>query len=92
MDAITPYKALLKMKQLTEFGIPFSFEFYTYNSTLDISNGIKCEPKAMLRLGLTKEMSKKADTLIAYIDCTNNAPRFFNLPLLVKFNGITIRP
>jgi hypothetical protein len=92
MDAFTPYQALNKMKQLTELGILFSFEFYTYSSHTDASNGLKVVDKALLRLGLRKDQSDKVDTLVAYTDCTNDKPRFFNLPLLTKFNGITIKP
>jgi hypothetical protein len=92
MDAFTPYQALNKMKQLTECGIPFSFQFYSYSSNSGTSNGIKQVDKALLRLGLRKDQSDKADTLIAYTDCTTNQPRFFNLPLLIMFNGITIKP
>lgn len=92
MGTFTPYQALKKMKQLTECGIPFSFEFYTYNSTKDSADGLRSVDKALLRLGLRKDQSDKDDILIAYTDCTINKPRFFNLPLLTKFNGITIKP
>lgn len=92
MDTFTPYQALKKMKQLTECGILFSFEFYTYSSKSDTSKGLRKVDKGQLRLGLRNDQSNKADTLIAYTDCTNDQPRFFNLPLLMKFNGITIKP
>ena len=92
MEAFTPYQALKRMKQLTEYGIPFSLEFYSYNSTKDSAEGLKNVDKALLRLGLRKDQSDKYDTLIAYTDCTIDKPRFFNLPLLTKFNGITITP
>ena len=92
MDTFTPYQALKKMKQLTECGIPFSFEFYTYSSKSDSSNGLRRINKGLLRLGLRNDQSNKADTLIAYTDCSIDLPRFFNLPLLIKFNGITIKP
>ena len=87
-----PYEALRRMRQLTECGIPFSFEFYSYNSTKNISYGIKKVDKALLRLGLRDDQSDKSQVLIAYTNHNEHTDRFFNLPLLTKFNGIAIKP
>ena len=92
MATLTPYEALKKMRQLSELNIPFSFEFYSLNSTKDTSEGKKTVDKALLRLGLRKDQSSKSELLIAYTDYSTDKPRFFNLPLLMKFNGITIKP
>ncbi len=82
--------AIIKMRTLTELGIPFSFEFYSYNSTKDISYGLKKVDKALLRLGLRQDQSDKSEVLIAYTNYTSNTPKFFYLPLLMKLNGISI--
>lgn len=92
MAVITPYQALTRMRQLSELGIPFSFEFYSYNSTKGVTEGYKIVELSLLRLGLRSDKTDKAQTLIAYTDYNNDVPRFFNLPLLMKFNGIQIRP
>lgn len=92
MAHLTPYEALKKMRQLTDLGIPFSFTFFSYNSTTDTSAGYKQVDKALLRLGLRKDQSNKSESLIAYTDHTNDKSRFFNLPLLITFNGINIKP
>lgn len=93
MDSITPYQAIKRMRELSQAGIPFSFEFYSYNSTVGTSDGNKVVAKAILRQGLRNDQSEKADILIAY---TNHADggtsRFFYLPLLTKFNQYTIKP
>lgn len=80
------------MRQLTEFGIPFSFEFFSYNSTKDESDGYKVVEKAMLRMGLRQDQSDKSHILIAYVNYKEDTNRFFYLPLLMKFNGIQIIP
>ena len=89
---MTPYEALKRMRQQTECGIPFSFEFISFNSTKQVSNGIKRVDKALLRLGLRDDQSDKAQVLIAYTNHNEHTDRFFNLPLLTKFNGIDIQP
>lgn len=76
------------MRRLTELGIPFSFEFHTYNATKQSSNGYKRVDKALLRLGLSPKQSSKHKTLIAYTEFVGSEEkhRFFYLPLLAKFN------
>ena len=88
---MTPYEALKRMRQLTEYGIPFSFEFVSYNSTKNKSYGNKKVDKALLRLGLRDDQSNKSEVLIAYTNHNEHTDRFFNLPLLTKFNGIDIK-
>jgi len=92
VDVIGLYDALKKMRQLTDYGIPFSFEFYSYNSTKGISEGYKIVHKGLLRQGMRKNQSDKAEVLIGYVNHTEGGNRFFNLPLLMKFNGINIKP
>jgi len=92
MATVTPYEALKKMRQLTELSIPFSFIYYSFNSTKQTSEGLKQVDKALLRLGLRKDQSTKSDLLIAYTDYCSDKPRFFNLPLLISINGINIKP
>ncbi len=89
---LTPHQAVHKMRQMSESGIPFSFTFYSYDSTRRISSGIKHVEQALLRLGLRSDQSDKAYTLIAYYNYKENTNRFFNLPLLLEFNGIQIKP
>ena len=86
------YIAINRMRQLTELGIPFSFEFYSYNSTKGESFGYKTVAKATLRLGLRDDQSTKSEILIAYNDHIKDSPGFFNIPLLMKFNGLDIKP
>ncbi len=78
------------MRQLTDYGIPFSIEFYSWNSTKGQSDGYKIVSNAQLRKGFRKDQSDKAEVLIAYVDHDKGANRFFYLPLLMKFNGLTI--
>jgi hypothetical protein len=78
------------MRQLSDAGIPFSFECYAYNSTKKQSAGHKVVDKALLRNGLHKDKSDKAYILIAYHNYINETDRHFYLPLLTKFNGLDI--
>lgn len=90
--ALEMYQAISRMRELTELGIPFSFEFFSYNSTKNISYGHKKVDKALLRQGLRNDQSDKSELLIAYYDYNKNSEGFFNIPLLMKFNGIDIKP
>lgn len=90
--AIELYHAIKRMRELTELGIPFSFEFYSYNSSKKISYGYKKVAKATLRLGLRSDQSDKAEILIAYNDHDKGKEGFFNIPLLIKLNGLDIKP
>lgn len=83
------YDALKRMRVLTKAGIPFSFEYLSYNSSKGESNGFKIVTNAQLRQGYRNNQSDKASVLIGY---TNNhgGNRWFYLPLLIKFNGYKI--
>jgi hypothetical protein len=81
------------MRQLTEAGVPFSFEFYSYNSTTGKSSGHKIVPVAQLRQGYRNDQSHMAQVLIGYKNHSNGGvDRFFNMALLLKFNGYLIKP
>ncbi|MES2487123.1 MAG: hypothetical protein V4581_14395 [Bacteroidota bacterium] len=92
-QTITPYQAIKRMRELTALGIPFSFGFYSLDTTRGTSDGLKGVAKGILRLGLRNDQSPKAKTLIAYTDhSAGEEPRFFHLALLMTFNNYTIKP
>lgn len=81
------------MRELSAAGIPFSFEFFSWNGSKRMSEGYKVVDKALLRQGLRNDQSSKAHILIAYTNHGNgDVSRFFNLPLLMKFNGYIVKP
>lgn len=79
------YRVLQRMRELTKAGVPFDIEFYSYNHTKGTSSGLKKATNVVLRTGLSKEYSDKADVLIGYKE--DNKNRWFYLPLLIKFNN-----
>lgn len=92
-NTITPYQAIKRMRELTAAGVPFSFEFFTYNGTKHETKGMRTIAKGMLRQGLRNDQSDQANTLIAYTDHANgDTPRFFHLALLMKLNEYHIKP
>lgn len=90
-QTIKLYDALKRMRQLTELGIPFTFSFLSYNSTTSTSDGFKDITNAQLRKGYRDDQSDKVDLLIGYVNA-QDGNRWFYLPLLIKFNGYTIKP
>jgi len=92
MDSINLYDALSRMRELTSLNIPFSFEYISCNTTTESSTGRKKVAKALLRTGLSREKSDKSEILIGYTIEPSEEPRWFYLPLLVSFNGITVKP
>lgn len=92
MDSITPHMAIKRMRELTEVGVPFSFEFTTYSKIKGLSNGKKFIARAMLRRSYRKDQSNLSEQLIAYVDLDLGLNRQFHLPLLTKFNDYTIKP
>ena len=88
---INPYDALKRMRELTQLGIPFSFEFVSYNSSNNTSDGIKRVVNAQLRKSYRSDQSDKSNVLIGYVN-GNDDNRWFYLPLLMKFNGYLIKP
>jgi len=90
-STIKLYDALKRMRTLTDLGIPFTFKFLSYNATTDTSEGFKEVTNAQLRKSYRDDQSKKADLLIGYVN-QHDGSRWFYLPLLIKFNGYTIKP
>jgi hypothetical protein len=85
------YDALKRMRALTELGIPFEFEFLSFNATNNTTDGFKRVSKAQLRRGYRDDQSDKAAILIGYVN-KHDGNRWFYLPLLMKFNGYIIKP
>lgn len=90
-QTIKLYEAIKRMRLLTELGIPFTFTFLSYNSTDQSSAGFKHVTNAQLRKGYRNDQSDKARILIGYVNEYDNN-RWFYLPLLMKFNGIQVKP
>lgn len=90
-STIKLHDALKRMRTLTDLGIPFSFKFLSYNATTRTSDGFKEVSNAQLRKSYRDDQSKKADLLIGYVN-QHDGNRWFYLPLLIKFNGYTIKP
>lgn len=88
---ITPFDAVKRMRELTEKGIPFSFEFLSYNDTSNTSDGFKLVRKSQLRKGYRDDQSTKSSILIGYVN-EYSENRWFYLPLLLKFNDYRIKP
>ena len=85
------YDALKRMRALTELGIPVDFEFLSFNTKSNTTDGFKSVSKAQLRKGYRDDQSSKADILIGYVN-EHDGNRWFYLPLLIKFNGHVIQP
>ena len=92
MGGITVYEALDRMRNLTAINVPFSIEFVTYSDTTKSSKGIRKVSKALLRTGLSRGQSEKSEILIGFTEEPEESPRWFYLPLLLKFNGTPVRP
>jgi hypothetical protein len=80
------------MRDQTKAGIPFSFEHLTFNATNGTTNGLRQVDKALLRAGMGQEYSNKSEVLIGYTLEPKGDERWFYLPLLVKFNGMNVKP
>jgi hypothetical protein len=89
---MSPAQALTKMRELTQSNIPFELEYVSCNISKGESDGLKRESKVLLRTGMNKEISYRSEILIGYTREPEGVPRWFYLPLLTKFNGITIKP
>lgn len=89
-ESIGLYQAIKRMRVLTDAGIVFTFEFISLNTSKNASAGLKKVSKAQLRSGYRIEQSSKSNILIGY---TNEfgQNRWFYLPLLTKFNNLTIK-
>ena len=84
------YEAIKAMRSLSKDNIPFSIKFVSMNSTNNTSKGQCVVDKCVLRTGLSKEYSKKANSLISYIDLSDDSNKSFYIPLLTEFNQIEI--
>lgn len=91
MKTITTFQAISMMRKLTKIGVPFSFSFYTYNSTKQQTSGVRSVERALLRQGLRKDQSDKSETLIAFTEYPTGEAKFFHLSLLLSFNGYEIK-
>ena len=90
-STIKRFDTIKRMRKLTELGIPFEFEFLSYNQTTGVSVGFKKVFKAQLRKGYRDEQSDKSNVLIGYVN-EFGKNRWFYLPLLIRFNGHIIQP
>lgn len=91
LPTIKPLQAIKKMRVLTEAGIPFSFQFLSYNESKGVSEGFKLVVNAQLRKSYRNDQSNKSKLLVGYKD-HQDSNRWFYLPLLTKFNGHIIKP
>jgi len=85
------YEVIRQMRALTNASIPFSMKFVSMNSTQQVSKGERVVSKALLRTGLSKEYSKKHNSLISYVDLSDNSNKSFYIPLLTEFNSTPIK-
>jgi hypothetical protein len=83
-------KGLRAMRNRSEVGVPFSFEYLSHDATRNESSGVKKVKRAILRTGMSQEMSSKSELLVAYTDLDGNIPRQFYAPLLLKVNDIKL--
>jgi hypothetical protein len=81
------FKAIDKMRELSQRGISFSFSFMTYSFDRHKSNGVVEIQNAILRKQSSMEDNKHADIMLNYLDKdTNDFGRCYQL-LLMEFNG-----
>jgi len=81
------YKAIARMRELSEMGIPFSFSFMSFSYERGKSDGIIEVNSAKLRKQSTVEDNVHADIMLNYFDLDNNEyGRCYQL-LLMEFNG-----
>lgn len=85
------YDAIGRMRELTRIGAPFTFSFMSYSETKGESDGVKVVTNAQLRMGYRRDQSDKSGLLIGYVNA-HDGNRWFYLPLLLSFNGQTIKP
>lgn len=85
------YEALTQMRLLSKENIPFAIKFISLNESEGVSNGERVITKCILRKGLSKDISEKANLLVSYTDLSTNSPKSFYLPLLLEFNQIEIK-
>lgn len=76
---------IIRMRELTDNNIPFSFSFMSYNSTKGSTGGIKHVNRAELRSGYSSKHDK-SQQLLAYKDIDTGKNRNCYIPLILKFN------
>jgi hypothetical protein len=91
MQVIRLYEAIKRMRELTRIGVPFTFSFMSYSESKGQSSGVKVVTHAQLRMSYRNDQSDKADILIGYVNA-QDGNRWFYLPLLLSFNGQTVKP
>lgn len=91
MQTISLYEALKRMRVLTEMGVPFSFQFISYNESTKQGGVLKEVTGAQLRQGYRADQSDKHNILIGYVNA-HQQNRWFYLPLLTKFNNLKVIP
>lgn len=84
------YEAIKVMRELSGASIPFSMKFITMNGSTQQSSGERSVDKALLRTGLSKEYSKKHNSLISYVDLSDDSNKSCYIPLLTELNNIPI--
>lgn len=83
------HEAIKRMREFTEKGIPFEFTYLSYNSKTEESDGFKTIQGAQLRKSYRDDQSNRSKYLIGYVH-GNDKNRWFNMALLIKFNGLSI--
>lgn len=84
MSTIHYMTAIKRMKQFTDAGVNFSFEFYKLNGELKVVNN------ASIRASYRNDQSKRSKFLIAYYDHDEDVNRQFHRALLFKLNGVKV--
>lgn len=81
------FKAIEKMRELSERGISFSFAFMSYSADRHKSSGVVEVSRATLRRQSTVDDNRHADIMLNYVDVESNEyGRCYQL-LLMEFNG-----
>ncbi|MDK7375985.1 MULTISPECIES: hypothetical protein [Weeksella] len=84
MKPLNYINALRRMRELTDNGVPFDFEFVKMNGE------IKVVSNAVLRKGYRNNQSDRAKFLIAYKDLDTGEDRQFHRSLLLKVKGYKV--
>lgn len=88
---MTLYDAIDKMKMLSQEGKSFGFTFMTYSIDKESSHGLRHVEKARLVKRTRKEKNRYGEYMMQYIDLESMQRSQFWMPLLVEFNGETVK-
>lgn len=81
------YKAIAKMRELSDQRVPFSLSFMSYSADRHKSDGSVEIRRCILRKQSTIEDNRQADIMLNYFDLdTNEYGRCYQL-LLMELNG-----